>query len=90
VEVTTLDQRLVTRKNRKVRLLRERLPGIDVRIIYQRDYLQLLVKYGLEVPEQMEASAVGRRVAAGERPGLLHTAPARDLPVARRRPTSAA
>lgn len=52
LEVTTLDQRLVTRKNRKLRRLRELHPGIDVALIYQRDYRHLLAKYGLEPPEQ--------------------------------------
>ena len=52
VEVTTMDQRLVTRKNRKLRQLRALHPGIDVTLIYQRDYLELLAKYGLEPPEQ--------------------------------------
>lgn len=47
-----MDQRLVTRKNRKMRELRAHHPGIDVTLIYQRDYQQLLVKYGLEPPEQ--------------------------------------
>ena len=52
LEVTTLDQKLVTRKNRKMRRLRALHPGLDVTLIYQRDYRQLLVKYGLERPEQ--------------------------------------
>lgn len=52
IEVTTLDQRLVTRKNRKVRALRALRPDLDIALIYQRDYLALLVKYGLERPEQ--------------------------------------
>ncbi len=52
LEVTTMDQRLVTRKNRKLRQLRALHPGIDVQLIYQRDYHQLLVKYGLEAPQQ--------------------------------------
>lgn len=52
IEVTTLDQKLVTRKNRKLRQLRALHPGIDITLIYQRDYLQLLAKYGLEPPEQ--------------------------------------
>ena len=50
IEITTLNQKLVTKKNRKVRRLRELHPGINVRIFYQRDYLNLLVKYGLEEP----------------------------------------
>ena len=56
IEVTTLSQKLVTKKNGKVRRLRELHPDIRVRIIYQRDYLGLLEKYGLEEPEQWKAS----------------------------------
>ena len=48
LELTTLQQRLVTRKNRKVRRLRELYPEVVVRVLYQRDYLHLLGKYGLE------------------------------------------
>lgn len=58
LEITTQRQKLVTKKNRKVRLLQELRPDINVRILYQRDYLALLVKYGLESPSQMQA-AVG-------------------------------
>jgi hypothetical protein len=50
VEITTLNQRLVTKKNRKARRVRE-LYGINVKVLYQRDYLGLLVKYGLDAPE---------------------------------------
>lgn len=56
VEITTLRQELVTKKNRKLRRLRELHPEVQVKMIYQRDYLGLLVKYGLEAPEQWEAS----------------------------------
>jgi len=52
IEITTLNQKLVTKKNRKVRKLREAFPGTKVKIFYQRDYLRLLVKYGLEPPSQ--------------------------------------
>ena len=48
IEITTLNQKLVTRKNRKVRRLRERYPEIRCKIFYQRDYLSLVTKYGLE------------------------------------------
>ena len=43
-----MNQKLVTRKNRKVRQLREFYPGIKIKILYQRDYLHLVAKYGLE------------------------------------------
>jgi len=54
IEITTLNQKLVTKKNRKVRLLRELYPDVKVKMFYQRDYLALLVKYGLEQPDQLE------------------------------------
>ncbi|MCA1831479.1 MAG: hypothetical protein ABR548_02635 [Actinomycetota bacterium] len=48
IEVTTMNQKLVTKKNRKVRRLRELYPGVKIKIFYQRDYVALLKKYGLE------------------------------------------
>jgi len=53
IEVTTLNQKLVTKKNRKARRLVELYPEVSIRVLYQRDYLQLLVKYGLEPPSQL-------------------------------------
>ena len=48
IEITTLNQKLVTKKNRKVRRLREIHPDVHCKIFYQRDYLSLVQKYGLE------------------------------------------
>ncbi len=42
----------MTKKNRKARRLRELHPEVRIKIFYQRDYLNLLVKYGLEAPSQ--------------------------------------
>ncbi len=53
IEITTLNQKLVTKKNRKARRLREQNPELNIRVLYQRDYLHLLVKYGLEPPSQL-------------------------------------
>ena len=50
IEITTMNQKLVTKKNRKVRQLRQLYPDVKCKIFYQRDYLNLLVKYGLEDP----------------------------------------
>jgi hypoxanthine phosphoribosyltransferase len=47
VELTTMNQPLVTKKNGKVRRLRELYPEIRVKVLYQRDTLALLAKYGL-------------------------------------------
>ena len=43
-----MNQKLVTKKNRKVRRLRELYPNINIKILYQRDYLHLVAKYGLD------------------------------------------
>ena len=53
IEITTLNQKLVTKKNRKARRLRELHPEVQIKVLYQRDYLHLLVKYGLEPPSQL-------------------------------------
>jgi len=47
IELTTLKQSLVTRKNRKIRRLRELYPDVNLKIFYGRDFRQLLLKYGL-------------------------------------------
>ena len=53
IEITTLNQKLVTKKNRKARRLQEQHPDVRIKVLYQRDYLHLLVKYGLEPPSQL-------------------------------------
>lgn len=45
VEVTTMRQSLVTRKNRKARLLRERYPDVKLKVLYRRDYLRLVDQF---------------------------------------------
>ena len=47
VEITTADQRLVTRKNAKVRRFRELYPEIEISVLYQRDVLGLLERHGI-------------------------------------------
>jgi hypoxanthine phosphoribosyltransferase len=46
IELTTMKQSLVTPKNRKLRLLRELYPELNVRLFYRKDYQQLLAKAG--------------------------------------------
>lgn len=48
IELTTAEQRLVTRKNAKVRRLRELYPEVTVHVVYQRDFLALLEAHGLD------------------------------------------
>jgi cytidylate kinase len=47
VELTTMKQSLVTRKNRKIRLLREIYSDVKFQIFYQKDIQDLVFKYGL-------------------------------------------
>ena len=47
VELTTMKQSLVTRKNRKVRLLRQLYPNLNIQVFYQKDFENLIFKYGL-------------------------------------------
>lgn len=47
VELTTMRQSLVTRKNRKVKLLRAIYPHINIQVFYQKDFQDLVSKYGL-------------------------------------------
>ncbi|HHV80085.1 MAG TPA: cytidylate kinase family protein [bacterium] len=47
IELTTQKQRLVNYKNRKIRRLRELYPDINIKMIYGRDYKNILRKFGL-------------------------------------------
>ena len=46
MELTTLKQSLVRKKNRKMRYLRQLYPEIRVKLFYARDFKALMVKYG--------------------------------------------
>ena len=62
IEITTMNQKLVTKKNRKVRRLLELHPDVRCKILYQRDYLHLVVKYGLEEPRQLDEVPLPSRI----------------------------
>lgn len=51
VELTTMKQANVTRKNRKIRLLRGIYPHVNIQVFYQKDVQDLVMKYGL--PERL-------------------------------------
>jgi len=46
VELTTLRQSLVRKKNRKLRRLRELYPMVRIKLLYAKDFRALLLKYG--------------------------------------------
>ena len=48
VEVTVMKQALVTRKNRKLRKLRERYPDIRIKLFYRRDIERLAQRFRLD------------------------------------------
>jgi hypothetical protein len=58
VELTTMKQSLVTKKNRKLRLLQELYPDVKCKLMYRRDVMNLAVKYGLfgELSPSMDVS----------------------------------
>lgn len=47
VELTTMKQSLVTKKNRKVKLLKQIYPEVNIQVFYQRDFQNLVFKHGL-------------------------------------------
>jgi hypoxanthine phosphoribosyltransferase len=49
IEVTVMKQSLVTRKNRKLRKLRQRYPEIRIKLFYKRDLERLAQRYGLKI-----------------------------------------
>ena len=49
LEVTVMKQSLVTRKHRKIRKLRERHPGVNIKLFTRRDFERLSRKYRLNL-----------------------------------------
>ncbi len=47
VELTTMKQALVTKKNRKIRRLQQMYPDVNIQVFYQKDFQNLIFKYGL-------------------------------------------
>ena len=88
LELTTMRQRLVTRKNRKFRLLRQHYPNVHVRILYLRDYERIRDIYGTGDTESesrlgsvlLVAQEVEQRVAAlaGELSQIIDARPRGD------------
>jgi hypothetical protein len=77
LEMTTLKQRLVRKKNRKLRRLREIYPDLQIKLFYARDFRALMLKYGKValvdelsgssghiVPDRLEAFALDKVAAA--------------------------
>ncbi len=59
IELTTMSQKLVTKKNRKVRRLKELYPDVNIKILYQKDFRKLLFKFGIPVRARDHADGGG-------------------------------
>lgn len=66
IEVTTLKQGLVTRKNRKLRRLRKLYPEIKIMLLRKGEYDLLLARYGVGPLGQARARGVGRVLFTAE------------------------
>jgi len=67
IELTTMNQKLVTKKNRKVRRLKELYPDVNIRIFYQKDFRRLLHRFGLapeDQPQRVGGGVVARSAEA--------------------------
>jgi hypothetical protein len=71
VEMTTLRQKLVRKKNRKLRRLRELYPDINIKLFYARDFRALMLKYGRVALADALTGAVGQFTPANPGPAVV-------------------
>jgi len=71
LEMTTLKQRLVRKKNRKLRRLRELYPDIRIKLFYARDFAAMMLKYGRFALVESLSGTIGQMVP--DRPGVPAT-----------------
>ena len=79
VELTTLKQSLVRKKNRKLRHLRELYPMIRIKLFYARDFKALMLKYGrLDAADSLigiEGQPPSKKLVVSSVPGGAPTRP---------------
>jgi hypothetical protein len=81
LEMTTLRQRLVRKKNRKLRRLRELYPAVNIKLFYARDFRALMLKYG-KIALFDGLSGSSGQVALPHGPATAEALPALPLPTA--------
>jgi cytidylate kinase len=54
IEITTMEQKYVTTKNKKVKRLRELYPGININIVYKKDFHSLLKRFGFSGGDEID------------------------------------
>jgi hypoxanthine phosphoribosyltransferase len=59
IELTTMEQRLITKKHRKLRRLRELYPDINIKLLNRSDFKQMMVKYELDNDDEL----IGQQVS---------------------------
>lgn len=76
IELTTMSQKLVTKKNRKVRRLRELYPDVNIKVFYQKDFRALLARFGIaaESRSHIEGGGVTARNSPQSGPGATRIA----------------
>lgn len=52
LELTTMNQKYVTIKNKKAKKLRELYPGINIKVVYKKDFYSLIDRYNLNKGDQ--------------------------------------
>jgi len=73
IELTTMSQKLVTKKNRKVKRLKELYPEINVKVFYQKDFRALLARFGVSTLPVPHADGGGVVVAPGPTPEVTES-----------------
>lgn len=53
IELTTMEQRLITKKHRKLRRLRELYPDINIKLLNRSDFKQMMMKYELDNDDEL-------------------------------------
>jgi hypothetical protein len=80
LELTTLQQRLVRKKNRKVRRLRELYPYVRIKLFYARDFRALMLKYGRAALVSELSGTIGQFAPAPVEEALAEGAAAAQTP----------
>ncbi len=76
VELTTLKQSLVRKKNRKLRRLRELYPDVRIKLFYARDFRMLLLKFGrLALAEELSGTTGQATPPRAPSPGAASALP---------------
>ena len=53
IELTTMEQRLITKKHRKLRRVQKLYPDINIKLLNRSDFEAMMLKYGLDDHESL-------------------------------------